>query len=37
METLYRLVEMVSGQGGPKIVPYRLAQGLKMALLEWIR
>jgi hypothetical protein len=37
METLYRIIEMIDGEKGIKIIPYTLAERIKIWLLNWIR
>ena len=37
METLYRIIELIDGERGIKIIPYNVAERIKLLLLTWIR
>lgn len=37
METLYRIIELIDGERGVKIIPYSVAEHIKIWILTWIR
>ena len=36
MQTLYHIIEMLDGERGIKLIPYKVAQRIKMFLLGYI-
>ena len=36
MTILYRLIELIDGEKGPKLLGYKTAEQIKLWLLKWI-
>lgn len=36
-QVIYRLIEQIDGEKGIKLIPYKIAQQIKIEVLQWIK